>query len=199
MLSEPRWAWLPRGRVTEGWDVGSGDSWAPWPLSLLLTGHVPFQGTALSQCPTHKEHLRRRAFERANEPTRGQCPAQSKHAHSKWINCLSSLYKVYATDQAQLCLRNHSDIPVKSWVAMTSLPRWPEDLRLCEEWPFWWTHRLTQQAAPSQTVWPSAGVPTSAGTKGTHAGCFYGSGNSSTHILSPILPVRSCSTCDVAC
>lgn len=94
----------------------------------------------------------------------GKCPAQSKHAHSKWINCLSSLYKVYATDQAQLCLRNHSDIPVKSWVVMTSLSRWPEDLRLCEEWPFWWTHRLTQQATRSQTVWPSAGVPTSAGT-----------------------------------
>lgn len=131
-------------------------------LVLLLTGHVPFHGTALSQRPTHKEHLHRRC--RANESTRGKCLAQSKHAHSKWINCLSSLYKVYATDQVQLCLRNHSDIPVKSWVVMTSLPRWPEDLRLCEEWPFWWTHWLTQQATPSQTVWPSAGVPTSAGT-----------------------------------
>ena len=35
----------------------------------------------------------------------------------------SSLYKVYATVQAQPHLRNHSNLPIKPWVVKTSLPR----------------------------------------------------------------------------
>ena len=102
----------------------------------------------------------------------------------------SSLYKVYATVQAQPHLRNHSNLPIKPWVVKTSLPRWPEDLSLCEEWPFWGTHRLSKQVTPSQTTRPGMGmsaspVQTHPPLEGTRSGCSDSSGNKATPLLSP--------------
>ena len=102
----------------------------------------------------------------------------------------SSLYKVYATAQAQPHLRNHSNLPIKPWVVKTSLPRWPEDLSLCEEWPFWGTHRLSKQVTPSQTTRPGMGmsaspVQTHPPLEGTRSGCSDSSGNKATPLLSP--------------
>ena len=102
----------------------------------------------------------------------------------------SSLYKVYVTAQAQPHLRNHSNLPIKPWVVKTSLPRWPEDLSLCEEWPFWGTHRLSKQVTPSQTTWPGIGmsaspVQTHPPSEGTRSGCSDSSGNKATPLLSP--------------
>ena len=116
------------------------------------------------QCPSCKEHLCHRASERDHESTHRKCLAQSNP------------YKVYATVQAQPHLRNHSNLPIKPWVVKTTLPRWPEDLSLCEEWPFWGTHRLSEQVTPSQTTQPGMGmsaspVQTHSPLEGTRSGC----------------------------
>lgn len=170
-----------------GWhgcsDAGSwrGEMWALESNSLL----DPCLGYSQAMCPSTKlqcssckEHLCHRTSERDHDSTHRKCLVQS------------SLYKVYATAQAQPHLRNHSNLPIKPWAVKTYLPRWPEDLSLCEEWPFWGTHRLSKQVTPSQTTRPGMGmsaspVQTHPPLEGTRSGCSDSSGNKATPLLSP--------------